>query len=336
MITQKEIAKHLNLSHQVVSLCFTHPDRVRSETKEKILKTADEMGYRLNSSARAISTGRFDNIVLVISSERNNTLQSPELMYGIHDELTKDDIHFSLASIEDHDLENEFFVPGILQKWNSDGMLINYSTQIPPRLAALIEKYRIPCIWIHSKQKADCVYPDFYDAGKKATEYLIGLGHRKIAYADFSCMGHYTASELRDSYKSTMKKMGLNPMFLGCKNTLPRSEREDAADKFISQKSTTAIISFASSTLLPILQSLWKKGLSVPDDMSIITFSDQLYDETGLEISTMTCPYYQMGIKAVQMLKEKIAVPEKSLKPCAIPLNLEKGKSCASPNEVKS
>ena len=67
-------------------------------------------------------------------------------------------------------------MPRLLTEACSDGLLIDYTHAIPPALLALIERHRIPAVWINSRQPLDCVRPDDEAAGYDATRRLLERG----------------------------------------------------------------------------------------------------------------------------------------------------------------
>src|SRR6185295_16580276 len=184
-VTIKEIAERSGLSVPTVSQVLNNKGhRYRSETCKRVLKAVRELGYRPNSSARAIRMGRFNCVALLLSTERHKSFLPNELLRGIHDGVAEHDYHMSLTVLPDDKLTSQGFVPKILRQWMADGLLINYHVDVPQRMIELIHEHGIPSVWINTKQKSDCAFPDDLGASREATEKLLALGHRRIFYAD--------------------------------------------------------------------------------------------------------------------------------------------------------
>ena len=65
----------------------------------------------------------------------------------------------------------------------ADGMIVNYTHEIPQAMLDLVHAHHAPAVWINVKLAKDCVFPDDVNAARSVTEELIQLGHRRIAFA---------------------------------------------------------------------------------------------------------------------------------------------------------
>src|SRR4028118_814127 len=207
--TQQQIAEALGVSRQAVSFALSGGGTLSQETRAQIIKAATEMGYRPNHSARAMRSGRFDYIALLLSTQTNRTYLPGELFRGILEELALHDLHLNVTRLPDEKLSDQSFVPKIMRELMVDGLLIDYIFNVPEHLIKMIEQHQIPSIWINSQRENDCVYPDDYQGAYKATRHLLGLGHRCIAYVQHPHNMHYSARERRRGYEQAMSEANL-------------------------------------------------------------------------------------------------------------------------------
>jgi len=170
------------------------------------------------------------------------------------------------------------------------------------------------------------VYPDNLKAGVEAAGKLIKLGHKNIAYVtDVSYSQnlfgeHYSMSDRYKGYALEMKKNNLEIHKIdGEGKVIPKNKLIDYFVNILSQPDRpTAMILYWSLLVPPLLSAARKLGISIPDDLSIITFAGCISQHAGLSINAMIEPENEMGIESVKMLVRKIKKPDKSLE--SIPL----------------
>jgi LacI family transcriptional regulator len=334
--TQQQIAEVLGVSRQAVSFALNGGGTLSQETRAQIIKAATEMGYRPNHSARAMRSGRFDCIALLLSTQTNRTYLPGELFRGILDELALHDMHLSVTRLPDEKLSDPDFVPKIMRELMVDGLLIDYIFNVPKHLIKMIEQHQIPSIWVNSQRENDCVYPDDYEGAYGATRHLLELGHRCIAYVEQPHNMHYSAHERRRGYEQAMGEARLKPeIFCGAdchtEEVLLTTQLESWLQ---SEKRPTAVFAYEAYSAIPVLAAATRVGLRIPDQLSLIGVHDDLISKPGFGVSTMILPVYEMGRTAVRMLLQKIAQPQKLLEPCMLPLQLEAGRTCAPPQNA--
>lgn len=342
--TLKQVAEHTNLSIPTVSEILNHKNRLyRSETRERVLEAARQLGYRPNVSARSIKSGRFDAVALLQSSQRVRNYLPNTLLNTISEALSEKDLLFTLASVSDEQLADPAFVPQILRILSVDGLLINYNAGFPERLNNLVHRHRIPSVWINAKPGEDCIYPNDHAAAKTATEYLINLGHRNIMFVDYrygfhnNVPVHYSNYDRWYGYSEAMENAGLAPGEIRGEGEIPMAERCEFSRRWlVSSTRPTAILTYTEQTALPVLHAACLMGLEIPRDLSIITFNDHVTDEAGIPMDTMVLPEAQMGSQAVKWLLEKIEEPGKVFPATAVTLDFKTGWTTASaPAEVR-
>src|SRR4051812_31228185 len=124
MVSQAAIARRLNLSQRTVSFCLSGSDRVSEETRKRVLKVANELGYRPNRSALSMRTGRFNAIALLQSAHVEYSYLPESLLVGLHEGLASREIRLVLASVPDEKLTDGQYLPSVLREWSVDGFLV--------------------------------------------------------------------------------------------------------------------------------------------------------------------------------------------------------------------
>jgi LacI family transcriptional regulator len=335
--TQQQIAEVLGVSRQAVSFALNGGGTLSQETRAHIIKAAAEMGYRPNHSARAMRSGRFDSIGLLLGTHEDTTYLPWGLFVEILSESTLHDVHVNVTRMPDEKLSDPEFVPKIMRELMVDGLLIDYIFDVPKHLVNVIEQHHIPSIWINSQRENDCVYPDDYRGAYEATRYLLELGHRRIAYVEQQHNMHYSAADRRRGYEQAMDEAKLEPDVLSMVSAYGGEEAllaRQLESWLRSEKRPTAVFAYEAYYAMPVLAAAMRIGLRVPEELSLIGVHHETIASPGFGITTMMLPVYEMGSTAVKMLLQKIAQPQLPLEPCVLSLSLDEGRTCAPPEHL--
>lgn len=337
-VTVKDVARESGLSlSTVIHILGGREQRYREETCRKVHETAQKMGYRRNSSARAMRSGKFDCVALLMSAEPDATLIRQEALEGICDELAAHGMHLNVARLPGQALADEGLVPKLLREWTADGLLVAFAMQIPPTMAERIESSNLPCVWMRSKRDFDCVYLDEMGAARQAVDHLAKLGHRRIAFADYTygtqslSASHHGLLDFEAGYRERMTEAGLAPQVIREEDRVERSERAARFRAIFSRKDRPTALIAMPSTALPAVTAAVSAGLRIPEDISIVTMADQLQDSTGIALTTLITPEYDIGRQSAALVVQRIKEPGKPLPPRIVKFALAEAGSCAPP-----
>ena len=335
--TIQQIADHTGLSKPAVSQILNNKPGYKAETRERVFKAAADLGYRPNEAARAITSGRFGCVTLVLGTDFERSNLPPAFLKGVHDSLVLYDWHLTFAMLPDEQLTTDQGLPKILRHWFSDGLLLNYTHRIPPHMQDLIEKYKLPSIWINSMQKADCVYPDDRAGGHLATEHLLKAGHRAIAFVDYSHTAdalhysHYSTHERLRGYQEAMKAAKVPARVIRSEAPTSVSRVERIQEWLSKPDRPTAVITYGNGDAIAVYHTARTLGLKIPEQLSIVSIDDASFSLFDKRLSTALVPAYKMGFEAVELLKKKIESPAKAIPPRPVPFDWEAGETLARP-----
>ncbi|MCD4825766.1 MAG: LacI family transcriptional regulator [Phycisphaerae bacterium] len=351
MASVAEIARKAGVAVSSAYEILANPEhsRYQEKTRRLVMEASRELQYRPHAAARAIRTGRFDCVTLLLSTQHTHSYLPNRLLYGIHDELGKQDIHLAVTRLPDEKLVNEGYIPKILRYQMSDGLLINYTNFLPARMKEIVDHSGLPATWINVKRESDCVYPDNFSAGCEATEHLLKMGHRRIAFLDYlfgweDLHGtHFSLTERCGGYEQAMRQAGLQPRVIRPDSgRVPPGEELAYTQHWLNEPDRpTAVVVYWVASALPVLQAAWASGLRVPQDLSIITFNSEsfggnLLRDSGLYITSMIEPELEMGKTATRMLMKKIKKPSDTLPAEILDFKLEELGTCCPPETGKS
>jgi LacI family transcriptional regulator len=311
-VTLAELAKAAGVSISTVSRVLsngTYP--LKKETRQRILKLAEEMGYKPNLVARSLQSSR-SHLVGVIVDRMQSPFAAPTVQ-GIQDGLRNAGYSISIAySNRDLDLAkeaiNSFYshqVAGIviLNAWLhtfNDPIL-----SLQDRPYVFVNRVFGNCI-------KNCVGPGDRFGAQLATQHLVDLGHRRIGY--INGMEDWIEAQNRLSgYRDVLVKYGLpvDEALIKQGNWGVDSGYEAAQELLALQERPTAIFAANDIMALGAIYAIQKAGLEVPADVAVVGYDDRDFAAwIRPALTTIRMPSYEMGQAAARLLLQQIAKEE--------------------------
>ncbi len=339
--TLREIARRAGVDISVASRVLNDKAqkyRISQQCQEKVKKVAVELGYIPNAFAIGVKKGKFNCVALLQNAAANKSYLPEKLVFEIHANLEQDDNHLLLAYIPEQQI-NLPGLPKILRSLMADGLIINDYQYLPQQVKDALVFTSMPTVWMNYKAPYNAVYPDSFSAAKKATEYLINLGHKRISYCnvffdDRLPNAHYSVQDRREGYEAAMKEASLD-----IRDISPDYKIDDSAEKQIEffhsilkrPDRPTAVLFYWSTAVPSVFMAASQLNLSIPKDLSILTFAGESNYRFGLCATSMLEPEADMGKEVVAMLKEKMADKMKDVPSKKIDFRFVDMYTCAKP-----
>ncbi|MEM7806535.1 MAG: LacI family DNA-binding transcriptional regulator [Planctomycetota bacterium] len=310
MATVYDIAKAAGVSYSTATRVlngranYTRPTFAKRAAK--IRKIANDMGYRPHAAARAMSSGKFDAIGIVIRrGEKFGLGPHPGYLRGICAALEPMGRSLVVAPVRPDALTADAD-PRVLSEKMVDGLLIGNHDALGLEADTTIDQLHIPAVWLNSKREFNAVYPDDFGGAKKATEHLLQLGHKRIAFAGSPDSGHYSSNDRVAGYAAAMKAAGLTPRdaIWSESQSIRRSLIETAI--MASDRPTAFLV--MGDLHEAVLFAAAKLGIEVPKDLSVLAI-DHGQATGGYVVDTHCIPAYHVGVHGTQMLAERIDSP---------------------------
>ena len=308
--TLKDIAEKVGFSVSTVSRVLTGRGadyRISDDTQEKILEAAMELNYRVNPLARGLRLQKTMTIGLVIPDISNPFFA--QIARRVESVGRKNGYSTILCDSDD-DTAREMQSIEILRQHKVDGLIISTVGQSANHLISVFQK-GIPMVIV------DRIFPDLgipfvtsdsYQGSFDAISYLIENGHKEIACVQ-GLLNTFPSIQRVRGYVDAHKKYNL-----------PLDEALIVGDSYGKQNGyiemklllqlkerPTAVFSCSNLISLGILQAISEEGLSVPDDVSIISFDEQPYSNfLATPMTTVVQQTEEMGSLAVRMLIDQI------------------------------
>jgi LacI family transcriptional regulator len=276
-------------------------------------------------------SGKIGCAALVLSRSHPSILSHIPLglLDGLDDELAQHNMHLTVSRLTDEQLSRDDYLPKVLREYMADGMIVNYTHEIPPRMLELIHNHHTPAVFLNAKLKEDCVYPDDFEAAESATRQLIAAGHKRITLLHliepgvFSGLSieqarprfHYSVGDRAEGYTRAMKQAGLSPRVAYHDRFVTIEGAVEACVSLLSSPDRpTAMLLYSERETPSLLVAAAKVGMSIPSDLAVLAFYP--FDQWigGVRVPSVPIPTAEVGRRAVQMLLSKIESPDA---PCA-------------------
>ncbi|MDA3959786.1 MAG: LacI family DNA-binding transcriptional regulator [Planctomycetota bacterium] len=331
-VTQSDIARHLAIGQKTVSRALGAPGYIAPDTRERVLAAAGELGYRRHSSAAAMRTGCFRNVILLQGKNTAASTLPQGVLHGICDRLAEDDIALTVARYDDEALATDGFLPRALREVSADGLLIKYDINVPAALSEHLERHHLPAVWINSKHESNAVYPDDFGAGQAATQWLLAQGHRHIAYLDagyaHNPVFHYSRDDRLAGYRAAMHTAGLATRE---HLTISRSDASEVAEhvaRAIEHDRPTALLTYGGGEAAMAVRACALRNWVVGQDVAILSVgSERVF--AGLSVTSMVCSDELLGHRSADLLIRRLHSEGASQPSEALPFQLVPGRSAS-------
>jgi LacI family transcriptional regulator len=281
-----------------VSRTFSAPHLVNSDTRARVLATAEDLGYRPNRAARALTTGRTHNIGLIVADIANPFF--PPLVKAAESQARQRDYHvFVTDTNEDPAVEVELIhalakqVDGVILC--SPRMSNAQIEQVAGEVALVLVNRLVPAF--------AAVTMDVLAGARRAVEHLTSLGHRRIVLLG-GPRGSWTNREIRRAATVAARSGGAELLVLG-----PYPPNEDggmAAASAVGRCGATAVLAYNDLMALGLIEGLQQLNIDVPRDVSIVGIDDiRLSRLARPKLTSVAMPTAAAGRAAVDMLLQQ-------------------------------
>ncbi|MBN1125108.1 MAG: LacI family DNA-binding transcriptional regulator [Sedimentisphaerales bacterium] len=307
--TVREIASHCGVSNATVSRVlngnYSNGFSVREEVRQLITQIADELGYRPNLAAKNL-VQRKTKIIGILGY--NMVFGWPSNIYQVTTEA-------AVRYLQDHEYDICSTAPNFLRDdtelppWRVDGIIV--LQECSSRTIEQMEKIRLPYVVINGLAGAmgSTVVLDDIEATGHAIEYLLNLGHRRIAYAGPTPehRKHMSIRDRHDTYLSELKKHGL-PRISGHDKIFLSTQ--DFLETAVLEEHATAILAYDHIIAMKILHDAPASNIQIPEQVSLMCFNDEyLCDIVKPGLTTIGAPSRDMGKLAAEILLTQIKLP---------------------------
>lgn len=303
-VTIKDIAARLGMNHSTVSRALTGKSNVSDATRLRVREAADQLGYVANISGRMIRGEAGPLIGLVIPDIRNDFYSG--ISKALADLCRKAGLRMLLAITED-DPETECNEIRSLLEARVSGVFTTLTSKpLPVTLDLLKDLPSVQIIRHVAKLRKTAVCMEDNKGCREATEHLLSLGHRNIAYVGTS-KAISTGRDRVEGYLKAHQALGVTPLAGGIELVPPRQAYGYDGVSRILKLQPTAIVIGSSELTIGGLKAIREAGLSVPDDISIVGYGDPAwFDLLSPALTAVGLPVEAIADNAANQLFSQI------------------------------
>lgn len=318
--TLQQLADELGVHKATVSRALSGKSGVSESVRRRILEMADQRGFFPNGQARSLATSRTETIALVFCDETSEFLTNPfysKVLAGIAEETAEHEFSLAFCSLSTDRLGRDP-LPKIMRERRADGYL--FVGDQDDELIRYAHNLNYPLVLVDHRFGGGCfdsVAIDNVGGARKAVEYLISLGHRRIGFVGGSL--HSPSFEERLSgYREALAAHGISFDESLVQVGSSYAGRENMLNLANLAEKPTAVFVCNDVNAAKAIKAIRERNLNVPDDISVVGFDDSFRaSECWPQLTTMRADAEVMGRMAVRRLVKRIAreaaVPEQVL-----------------------
>jgi DNA-binding LacI/PurR family transcriptional regulator len=304
-VSIKDIARAAEVSHSTVSRALSDSSLVSADTKLRIQRLAHEMGYVPDAQARSLVMGRTRTIGVVVT-----TITDPfiaEVVQSIETTAHQHSYSVILASSK-AEPELEIAAVEMLHSKRVDGVVVT-SSRVGALYQAHLDHLGVPVVLLNSHSHESGSYTlsinvDNRHGGFLATDHLIKLGHRRIAYITGPA-NHSDDLDRLVGYREALASAGVpfDPALI-IAGTGEIGGGERALLRLLAlDPPPSAAFCYNDMTAIGLLRAARSRDLCVPGDLALVGFDDIPFASyVQPPLTTVAQPKPEMGKRAVEMV----------------------------------
>lgn len=334
-VTIKDVAALAGVSPSTVSRTCKNNPSISEETKERVRRAMTKLGYEPNFQASNLASQNSRTIGIILPVSARDAYENPfylEAIRGISQFCNQRQYINTVITGKDED-EVLQAMRTMTRSGQVDGFIVLYSKQQDPVIDYLYNE-GLPYVLIGKAYQFanQTVYIDNDNllAGQEATEYLYQLGHRRIAFlgSDSSLM---FSADRKSGYQTALlrRSLPLREDYCVEVSSIPRDGDAMIHRLLRNQDRPTAIVVSDDILAVALERSCIEMDLSIPEDLSIISFNNSLFARlTSPQLTSIDINSCQLGIEAASQMINHIENPNLLATKIIVPHYLIERDSC--------
>lgn len=333
--TALDVAKAAGVAPATAARVLGNYGSTSAHARERVIEAAASLGYRPNRLARSMATGLTQTIGVVIANIEDEFFS--RMVRGITDVARAAGSEVVLMNSGEDEDEERHAVRTLMER-QVDGLIIAPASIRAPDHLLEVRDSRKPLVLVDRNLagvNADAVVIDGYRAAQSATEYLIGLGHRRIAIVTDVPEGVEAASSSGPGAADTagvrlagflgaMERAGIEvgePSVARSAASIDGARRETHA--LLERWPPSAIFATDNSMTMGALQALQEERVEIPAQISLFGFDDLEWTKvTHPPLSVVSQPIHDLGATAARCLLLRIDGSEDQVRTHILPTTL--------------
>lgn len=334
-VTIKDVAKLAGVSPSTVSRVCNNNPTISKETRERVQKAIQELGYEASLSQDSQVSLTSKNIGVILPPSAQDAYENTfylKAIRGISQICNQRQANISIVTGQDFE-EVLQSVQTLHRSGRVDGFIVLYSRKNDIIIDYLCEHGLLYVIVGKPSDLASqtiCVDNDNLLASREATDYLYALGHRRIGFLGGK-IEYMHATDRRDGYQLSLLLHGLPVSNTCCieMEGIHSSNNQALMELLRSPDRPTAFVVSDDMLALALERVCSQIGLSIPDDISIIAFNNSFYAQLAAsQLTVVDINSYCLGREAANQLLNHTENPNLSATKIIVPHTIVERSSC--------
>ncbi|KGP91203.1 LacI family transcriptional regulator [Pontibacillus chungwhensis BH030062] len=307
--TIQDVARLANVSIATVSRVLNDQPGYSEKTKQKVLKTIEELGYQPNAIARGLVNRKTSTIGVLFPSVSG--LLSAEILHGIEAKAHEHGNSVIVCNTAEN-REKTIKYLQVLQEKRVDG-LIFVSEAVTDEYYEIFSRMDIPVVLVSTESyhhPLPYVKVDDRHAAYAATRHLIEEGHTNIGMMAGDPDDLIAGWPRIEGYRLAMREAGLSlddSLIEPCESFQYKDGKSGFTSLMNRHSELTAIFAASDELAIGAISAAYNKSIHIPDDVSIVGYDNLLLAEMSVPpLTTIAQPFQRMGSRAVQMMVDLI------------------------------
>lgn len=334
-VTSQDVADLAGVSRTTVSLVLNDVEGINipPETRQKVRDAAEQLGYIPNATAQALATQRARAIGLVMTRSPHHIASDtflPQILGGLLDIVKQHKLRLLIESVEAEHQDRVYLE--LARAKHIDGMIL-LTPRIDDSGLKKLEEVDVPAVLMGELGDSNLYSVDVDNrlAAKKAVDYLLELGHTRIACISNAPPSYSASPDRVLGYKDALIAAGIPPddELIRYADFDPQSGFNCMQSLLASGKEFTAVFVASDNVAMGAKSALREAGLRIPDDVSLIGFDDIPWAKySDPPLTTIRLPAQSLASEACLLLLDLMQGLEREEQRLVLDTELVVRKSC--------
>jgi LacI family transcriptional regulator len=308
--TIDDVAKEAGVARVTVSRVLNNVQNVRPETRDRVRRAVEALGYSVNLQARALASGSGTQIMLI---HAHHPEREPNSFYNAGLELGAlracSSLGFDLVTraIDPAGDSPAHLLGSILEHERPAGIIVSPPLSDDLELVASAQRAGVRLVAISAGERARAIVPgvgiDERDAGRTLGRHLVGLGHRRLGFLK-GPPDHQSAGLRYDGFLDALRDAGIDAEPWTATGDFTFHSGIEAAERLLREQGSVTALACANDDMAAgALLALHRAGLEIPSAMSVTGFDDTPMSEVMWPpLTTVRQPIKFLAERAVHLL----------------------------------
>lgn len=292
--TISQVSRAAGVSRSTVSRAFSRPELLSEATVKRVIEAAGALGYVPNHTARALSTGRYANVALILPDVANPFF--PPLIHAAQAEADRSDLCVFLGNTDENAAQEDKLLDRFVGQVS--GVVLVSSRLSDERIRHHAQRHLLVVV-NRDIRGIPRVLIESGGGVRQAVRHLWTLGHRHIAYVSGPRQS-WSNRRRRAAILKAGQELGLEVELVPTR--VPSFEAGREAARAVAESGVTAAIAFDDLTAMGVMAGLNGRGMRVPEDLSVVGCDDVLAAAGYPALTTVSSRSAEAGRAAMSLL----------------------------------